>query len=44
MLLIEISHYQSSGGRGDPMVLRGHSWEISRHYLSESIRLIPAEF
>ena len=44
MLFIEISHYQSSGGRGDPMVLRGQSWGISRHQWSESIRSIPAEF
>ena len=44
MLFIEISHYQSSGGRGDPMVLRRQSWGISRHQRSESIRSIPAEF
>ena len=44
MLLIEISHHQSSGGMRDPMVLRGHSWGISRHQWSESIRSIPAEF
>ena len=32
------------GIRRIPWFLRGHSWRISRHQWSESIRSIPAKF